>query len=127
MGGTVGGGATLHVDFKCFVCKERKQDVRPVPGDTTLYACLSCVPEGQEQTAVLQHQIKQLRREASAHHARYMTACAEIDRLQAELDSLLEIDPAESFRTAWQRAMAGDVLPVSQLWNGIGIEEDSAT
>lgn len=179
MNGALGGGATLHVDFKCFVCKERLQDVRPVPGDTTLYACLKCVPVGQEQTAVLQHRIKQLRRESSAHFARYTAACVEIARAQVELDALtgsgcesvrlnlsdesglggericgqpvvavldvgtdhawrvcaecaavmhpsrltrlaeVEIDPAESFRTAWQQAMSDDVLPVFQLWDGI--------
>mgnify|MGYP000926708265 CR=1 FL=1 len=119
MAGSIGGEDVFPVGFTCPLCKERKQDVRAVPGDPTLYACLQCVPAGQEQTAVLQHRIKQLRREASVHHARYIAASEEAARLQAELDSLLESDPAESFRTAWQQAMAGDVLPVSQLWDGI--------
>lgn len=114
MGGTLGGGAILHVDFKCFVCKERKQDVRVVPGDPTLYACLNCVPAGQEQTAVLQHRIKQLRRDASCHRAQYEAACAEIERLQGELDSLPETAVGE---VSWRMSVSEyDPLVWTPLW-----------
>lgn len=167
------------IGFTCLVCKERKHNVRAVPGDTTLYACLKCVPVGQEQAAVLKHRIKQLRRESSAHYARYTAVCVEIARAQVELDALtgsgcesvrlylsdesglggegicgqpvvavldvgtdhawrvcaecaavmhpgrltwlteVEINHVESFRADWQQAMADDVLPVSQLWDGV--------
>ncbi len=59
----------------------------------------------------------------------------EIEKLPGEyLPNLLQIvrlfresvvlKPAEdSFRQGWKESMAGETLPVSELWNGIDIEK----
>lgn len=37
-------------------------------------------------------------------------------------ESLVVESPAESFRQAWQEAMHGETLPLTELWTGIDAE-----
>lgn len=71
-------------------------------------------------TTVQSPYYKQVIEELDEFPLEYLPTLLEIMRLVRK--NLAVKSPMESFRQAWQEAMNGDTLPLTEMWTGIDVD-----
>ncbi len=74
------------------------------------------IADGDSATEIVEQAIQEIQQTPQE----YLPSLLQIIRLFRE--SVMLQPAEESFRKGWQEAMAGETIPVSQLWDGIDAE-----